>query len=98
MTSISFDTMIAENFSPFEIVEMDVKGKLFTIINSKIHQKGWSQKEAAVALEITQPRISNLKNLHHDKFSIEALMKLADKLGCEIEISTKSGLTIAIAE
>ncbi|MFQ2400418.1 helix-turn-helix domain-containing protein [Aeromonas dhakensis] len=98
MNSISFDTMIAENFSPFEILEMDVKGKLFTIINSKIHQKGWSQKEAALALEATQPRISNLKNYHHDKFSIEALMKIADKLGCEITVNTDAGLTLSISE
>lgn len=98
MTSISFDKMIAETFSPFEIIEMDVKGKLFTIINSKIHQNGWGQKEAAAALDVTQPRISNLKNYHHDKFSIEVLMKLADKLGCEITINTEKGLTISITE
>ncbi|WP_210443153.1 helix-turn-helix domain-containing protein [Vibrio crassostreae] len=98
MTSISFDTMVAENFSPFEIIEMDIKGKLFTIINSKLNQKEWNQKEAALALDITQPRVSNLKNLHHDKFSIEALMKLADKLECEIEVGTESGLTISVSE
>ncbi|EHY9871081.1 XRE family transcriptional regulator [Vibrio vulnificus] len=100
MTSISFDSMIEEVFTPFEIVEIDIKSKLFTIINTKIHEKGWSQKEAALELEVTQPRISNIKNSHHDKFSIEALMKLADRLGCQVSADTscENGLTISIEE
>lgn len=98
MTSISLDTMLADNFSPFELVEITAKGKLFTIVNAKIDQKGWNQKEAAIELNVTQPRISNLKNYQHDKFSIEVLMKIADRLGCKIEVGTDNGLNISISE
>tara|TARA_R110002051_G_scaffold315595_1_gene394105 strand:- start:199 stop:498 length:300 start_codon:yes stop_codon:yes gene_type:complete len=98
MTSISLDTMLADNFSPFELIEIKMKSKLFTIINSKINHKGWSQKDAALELEASQPRISNLKNYQHDKFSIEALMKFANKLDCKIEVCTDNGLNISISE
>ena len=98
MTSIPFDSMIAEHFSPFEIIEMDVKGRLFTIINTKISEKGWSQKQTAQELDISQPRVSNIRNYYHDKFSIEALMKLAAKLGCHITVDTNAGLTISISK
>jgi len=88
--------MNSENFTPFEIIEMDIKGKLFTIVNTKIKENGWDQIEAASQLDVTQPRISNIKNYHHDKFSIEALMKFADKLGCKVSADTNDGLTITI--
>ena len=98
MTSISFDSMIEEAFSPFEILEMDIKGKLLTMINKKIISNKWSQSEAAEALCVSQPRISNLKNLHHDKFSFEVLLKLSDKLGCKIEANCSNGLNLSVTE
>lgn len=98
MGSMSFDALLQETFSPFELLEMDVKGKLFTIINKKIKQNGWKQKQAALELGISQPRVSNIQNLQHDKFSIEALMKLADALGCKISVDTKKDLKIIISE
>lgn len=98
MTSISFDSMIEEEFSPFEILEMDIKGRLLTIINKKIMSNSWNQAEAAKALCVTQPRISNLKNLHHDKFSIEMLLRFIDLLGCEIKTDLSKGLTLIVTE
>ena len=98
MSSISFDEMINQEFSSFEILEMEIKGKLFTIINKKILQNNWSQKEAADILGVSQPRISNIKNLYHDKFSIEKLLKFADILGCNIKVNSNKSLNIVVSE
>lgn len=98
MTSISFESMIEETFSPFEILEMDIKGKLLTIINKKLMSNEWTQSEAASFLCVSQPRISNIKNLHHDKFSIEVLLKFADKLGCKVEADCSNGLCLTVIE
>tara|TARA_R110001583_G_scaffold156907_1_gene308827 strand:- start:980 stop:1276 length:297 start_codon:yes stop_codon:yes gene_type:complete len=98
MTSIAFDSLIEEEFSPFEILEMDIKGKLLTMINKKFIECDWGQAHSAQVLGVSQPRISNLKNLHHDKFSIEVLLKFADKLGCNVEVDCSNGLAILVKE
>lgn len=97
MSSISFDTMIEEEFSSFEIIEMDIKGKLLVMINNLIKLNKWSQKETASFLSVSQPRVSNIKHLQHDKFSIEVLMMFADKLGCKISVSTTNSLNITVS-
>ena len=98
MTSISFDSLIEQTFSPFQILEVEIKGKLLTIINKKILSNNWNQKEAANVLGVSQPRISNIKNLHHDKFSIEVLLKFADKLGATVRVDSSKELCITITE
>jgi predicted XRE-type DNA-binding protein len=90
--------MLQEEFSSFEILEMDIKGKLLTMINKKIMENGWGQGQSAEALGVSQPRISNLKNLHHDKFSFEALLKFADMLGCKVEADCTNGLNLSVDE
>lgn len=98
MTSISFDDFLNETYSPFELLELEIKGKLLTMINNKIKLNDWKQKQAAEALGVSQPRVSNIQNLQHAKFSIEALMKFADILGCDISVDTEKNLNISISE
>jgi len=66
--------------------ELLAKAELASAILTIINEKKWNQKQAAEALELTQPKISLLKSGQFRGFSIEKLMKLLNKLNRDIEI------------
>jgi predicted XRE-type DNA-binding protein len=55
-------------------------------ILKRIDQKGWTQKEAARQMGVTQPRISDLKRQKLDLFSIDSLVSMAGKAGIHFDI------------
>lgn len=59
----------------------DLRRKLIAGINDIIKENGWKQGAAAKALQVTQPRISNLKNNQFEKFSLDILVDILSKLG-----------------
>lgn len=59
----------------------DMKKFLASEIVKWAHRENVTQKVAAEALGLTQPRLSNLMNGHLDKFSIEALMDCLQSSG-----------------
>ncbi len=56
-------------------------------IEKRIVQMGWTQKEAAKQLGVTQPRISNLLRSKLDLFSIDSLLSMAGKAGIRFELT-----------
>nr|WP_275938592.1 XRE family transcriptional regulator [Pectobacterium brasiliense] len=44
-------------------------------------EKGWTQKEAAEKLGISQSRVSELKNAKIELFTIDAMFDMLDALG-----------------
>ncbi|BAQ63705.1 helix-turn-helix domain-containing protein [Geminocystis sp. NIES-3709] len=58
-----------------------LKTDLTIMIRDIIEQEGWTQIEAAQRLELTQPRISDLINGKIDKFTLDMLFLVLDKLG-----------------
>ncbi len=61
--------------------------QLLKAIKKEIDQRGWSQTEAARFLEVKQPRISEIKQLRIDKFSVEKLAKLLHRLDKRISLA-----------
>ena len=71
-------------------VTMEVRKELVEAINARINAHGWTQAEAAQRLGVSQPRISHLARRQHDRFSVDALLKLVAAAGLTVEISVNN--------
>lgn len=68
--------------------ELRLKARLTHLINRTIRQRGWTQQQAAGALGIKQPDVSELtrgKRLEH--YSVERLMQFLARLNHRITIT-----------
>lgn len=63
-----------------------IKAKLAAVMIDLIEEKGWNQKAAAQALEISQPRVSNLFRGYLTSFSIDFLLEKLGKLGYKVNL------------
>lgn len=61
--------------------------QLLKIVKQEIDQRGWNQDQAAKFLNVKQPRISEIKKLRIDKFSVEQLTKLLHRLDKRISLT-----------
>ena len=64
-----------------------VKNQLAKIINDEIQLKGWSQRQACIALDMYQPRLSRVVNNHLNEISCDYLLSKIDILGVEVELT-----------
>jgi predicted XRE-type DNA-binding protein len=69
--------------------ELDTKLRLVVEIIRLIETRGLSQSKAAALLEVSQPKISALKNCKLDGFSVERLLHFLLSLGQDVEIHIK---------
>ena len=69
--------------------ELFFKCGLMHRISQLIAAQGWAQAQAARELGITQPRVSQIINGRADGFSTDMLLKILNKLGCDVEIRVK---------
>jgi predicted XRE-type DNA-binding protein len=53
------------------------------------NSKGWSNTEAAKALGVKEPRISELRHGQISKFSVDLLLKFLARLGKRVELKIK---------
>lgn len=60
--------------------------QLIKLIKQTIKENKWTQKEAAEALGVAQPRIAEIIGLRVDKFSVELLAKYLHRLGKEVTL------------
>ena len=74
--------------SPFHVIEEPevasksvLKADLTIMIRDIIENKGWTQKETDERLAVTQPRVSDIVNGKIDKFTLDMLFSMLDKLG-----------------
>jgi predicted XRE-type DNA-binding protein len=80
--------------SPFHATETPevasksvLKADLTIMIRDIIEKEGWTQKEAAEILAVSQPRISDVVNGKIDKFTLDVLFSMLDKLGFKSEFT-----------
>lgn len=66
---------------------MKVLSELMIEIERHIKARGWTQKQAAKHLGVTQPRISDLKRGKINLFSIDALVGMIGAAGLHIELT-----------
>lgn len=74
---------------PPERERQRIIGDLWMALLSRMEKKGWTQKEAAKIMGVTQPRISDLKRSKLDLFSIDSLIEMAGKAGIRFELTYK---------
>lgn len=79
----AFD-LIAE--TPEEAAHMRARADLMLQIHEIVERNGWTQQEAARRCGVSQPRINALLRGHFDKFSLDALVRMAAALGQRITI------------
>ena len=70
--------------------KMALKMDLSVMISKAISKKGWTQIEAAEHLEVTQSRISDLKNNKIEKFTLDAMFDMLDKIGFRAKLNDPS--------
>ena len=68
-----------------EAADMEFRADMLLVIRKIIEQKGWTQKEAAAALDVAQPRVSELLRGKLDLFSADKLISFLAKLGYRIK-------------
>jgi predicted XRE-type DNA-binding protein len=69
-----------------DAAELDTKLRLAVEINRLIKDQRLTQVTAAERLEVSQPKVSSLKNYKLDGFSVERLMSFLLALGQDVEI------------
>ena len=72
-----------------DAAELDTKVRLAVNINRLVAAQRLNQVTAAARLNVSQPKISALKNYRLDGFSVERLMSFLLALGQDVEISTR---------
>ena len=69
--------------------EMMLKAELVRQISAAIKEKGWNQYQAAAALGIDQPKVSELVRGRFSGYSIERLFRYLNALDRDLEIIVK---------
>ena len=83
--------------SPFHVTHtedvasrMAMKMDLSIMLSHLIESRGWNQEEAAAALGVSQPRVSDLVNAKLDKFTVDSMFDMLDALGFRAKWSMPS--------
>ncbi|MBT3040278.1 MAG: XRE family transcriptional regulator [Candidatus Thiodiazotropha endolucinida] len=72
--------------TPAEALNMRLRADMIHEIRRKVEAKGWTQKEAAERLGITQPRVSDLFRGKLSKFSLDALVNMLAAIGSDVKL------------
>ena len=72
---------------PAEREHQKMLSDLSIAIRKRIKAKGWTQKEAAKQMGVTQPRVSDLMRDKLDLFSIDSLVAMAGRAGIRVKLS-----------
>ena len=66
--------------------ERALKSQLALQIRRLIEAKGWTQAQAAVVLELDQPKVSYLLRGRLAGFSVDRLLTMVNRLGHNVEV------------
>jgi predicted XRE-type DNA-binding protein len=75
--------------SPQEALNMKLRSNLMIQITQTVENNGWTQKEAAKQLGVTQPRVSDLLRGKIELFSLDMLVNMLAVMGNDVEIIVK---------
>ncbi|MEQ1531690.1 MAG: helix-turn-helix transcriptional regulator, partial [Methylococcales bacterium] len=79
-----YDSPFLVNHDPETASKMVMKMDLSIMLSRLIENRQWTQAQAAEQLGVKQSRISDLVNAKIEKFTIDALLDMLDKLGFQI--------------
>lgn len=72
-----------------EAENLRVRSVLMARLERLIRDEGWTQREAARILGVTQPRISDLTRGKIGRFSVDSLIEMLGRCGLVITVSAK---------
>lgn len=75
--------------SPEEAENLRLRSKLMRVLSKIVQSWGLSQKDAALRLHLTQPRLSDLLNGKIDKFSLDALVIILANADLEVDFTVR---------
>ena len=78
-------------FSKEESEHLLVRADLLIHVQKAIVSRGLKQAEAAKALRVTQPRVSDLLRGRVDLFSTDSLIDMLSRLGVGVKLVVKPG-------
>ena len=76
-----------------EAAHLLVRSDLMLQLRRTLEQRGLTQKAAAMVLDVTQPRISDLMRGRIERFSIDTLVDMLTQLGLEVSVSVRRRAT-----
>lgn len=72
--------------SPAEAANMRLRSELMIAVQETVARWGLTQAEAARRLDVTQPRLNDLLRGRTSKFSLDALILLAERAGLSVRV------------
>ena len=78
-----------------EAAHLLIRADLMIQATALIEERGLTQKQAAKALGVTQPRISDLVRGRIELFSIDTLVDMLSRLGVAVILKTKRRSRVA---
>jgi predicted XRE-type DNA-binding protein len=72
--------------SPAEAANMRLRSELMIAVQEAVGEWGLTQAAAARRLDVTQPRLNDLLRGHISKFSLDALILLAERAGLSVRV------------
>jgi predicted XRE-type DNA-binding protein len=72
--------------TPEEAANLRLRSDLTDQIEALIQKNGWTQAEAAKRCGVSQPRINDLLRGRISRFSLDALVNIAAKLGRKVTV------------
>jgi predicted XRE-type DNA-binding protein len=85
----SGNVFFALGFPPAEAENLRIRADLLIDLRHVIHEKGWTQTQAAEFFQETQPRISCIITGDVTRFSIDKLINLLAKAGLQVHVAVK---------
>ena len=91
-TQTAFEAL---GYAPEEADHLRIRADLMLALEELIAERGWTQAEAARALGVTQPRVSDLVRGKIDLFSIDTLVHLLSQAGASVTFKVRRGRSAA---
>ena len=76
--------------TPEEAANLRLRSELMDKITALIEKNGWTQVEAAKHCSVTQPRINELLKGRISRFSLDALVNIAARLGQRVHVELEA--------
>ena len=76
-------------FSPDEAQNLHLRSELMSKVEHFVRSSGLTQKECAVRMGVTQPRLNELLKGKIDKFSLDALVTMLGRTGMRVRLLVK---------
>jgi predicted XRE-type DNA-binding protein len=75
--------------TPDAAEHMRIRSSLMISLKQHIKDQGWTEPEAAAALGVTQPRLSDLMRGKISLFEIDALISMLNSAGLRVEVHVR---------